>query len=126
MTIDLNIHTHIHACRQFDDVLGFEESNAAVAAAVRPWHARWGLWQRAVPATVTVVLFLASFVCLPQPGLRLLGFALWKWLLWLAWLTPLSWAAAMGIHLLLLVVESTYLATRMVVYFIMGTKVRCV
>lgn len=113
-----------HHHPQFDDVLGFEEPDAAVTAAVRPWHTRCGLWKRAVPAAVTATLFLTSFVCLPQPGLRLLGFALWKWLLWLAWLTPLAWASAVGIHLLLLVVESTYLATRMVVYFLIGTKAR--
>ena len=56
---------------------------------------------------------------------EILSFELWRWFLFLAGITPICYVSSFAIHYLINMLEKYFLATRKVLYFVVGMKVGC-
>lgn len=64
--------------------------------------------------------FIADIACIVQ---KILSFELWRWFLFLAGITPICYVSSWAIHWTINVLERYFLATRKVLYFVVGMKV---
>ncbi|KAK9845183.1 hypothetical protein WJX84_001954 [Apatococcus fuscideae] len=83
----------------------------------------WRFWKKALPILFSLLMFIAGMLLLVIGNhVKIISFELWRWFLFLAGITPICYVSSWFIHYTINMLERYFLATRKVLYFVVGMK----